>query len=78
VMSRPFHRHPGESRGPFRSSKWIPAFAEMTAEGEWTFNVGIGHTSRALAQISFSRILIGPEASAETSPPFAFRKRWRN
>ena len=29
--------------------------------------------SRALAQISFSRILIGPEASAETSPPFHFQ-----
>jgi hypothetical protein len=31
------------------------------------------NTSRALAQISLSRILIGPEASAETSPPFHFQ-----
>ena len=38
-------------------------------KGEFDETVG---TSRALAPISFSRILIGPEATAETVPPFFF------
>jgi hypothetical protein len=28
--SDPFNRHPGESRGPFRASKGVPACAGMT------------------------------------------------
>ena len=64
-------RHPGESRGPFRTSKWIPAFAGMTALGEWAANLSIILASRALPHFFYHlRILIGREARAETSPPF--------
>ena len=66
-------RHPGESRGPFRTLKWIPAFAGMTALGEWTATLGTILASRALPHFSQPlRILIGRKARTETSPPFYF------
>ena len=67
-------RHPGGSRGSFRTSKGVPAFAGMTSEGRMMRSFKGFRINRALSLTTQNPTtsICGLEAWAGNSPPFFF------